>query len=291
MRRKDLIATTMALTLTVLVAGTMTACNSTEPSSSEVVSTEAQTEVQEEGYIITDVQVPYTALVIQDTNIYDVSDAKTAVADILAETYVTVTGDVSYNGVAVEYYAIKTEDGTTGLMEGKDLDFNVVTENDYVDTLTEIEGGDGEETTETTEETTEAESTEASSEIGVSGEAPAFESYVRYTNTNCNVRSQANKNSDLVGTLSINSEVTVIGVENDWSKVSYNGMEAFIKSSLLSESKTEVKSQSSSSGQSSSSSDGGNWDAILDGLPSSDDMVNGGGTTGGTELPNMGGAE
>ncbi|MEG1848774.1 MAG: SH3 domain-containing protein [Lachnospiraceae bacterium] len=301
MRRKDLIATTMALTLTVLVAGTVTACASKEPVSAEPIATEAQTEVQTEGYTITDVQLPYTALVAKDTSIYSTEDAVTAIADITMESYVTVTGTVQFNGVDVDYYAIKTDDGTVGFMEGKDLDFDVVTENDYSDNLTEVEGGDGEETTES--------STPAS---GVSEEATAFKSYQRYTNTNCNVRSEADKKSTLVGTLSLNTEITVIGVDKDWSKVSYNGMEAFIKSSLLSETVTEIKQSDTSNtnntdgassassadtpsviaSKDSNSSEGAKWDAILEGAPLAGDMPVGGGATGcKTDGLNLGGVE
>ena len=129
------------------------------------------------------------------------------------------------------------------------ITIEVVTETveDYADSLEEIEGGDGEETT---EEVTETETTETQPE-------EAFEPYQMYTNTSCNVRAQASKDSELVGTCVINTEVKVIGIEGDWSKVEYNGLQAFIKSSFLSKDKTEVKQSSNNSGNSSSQSNGG----------------------------------
>ena len=111
------------------------------------------------------------------------------------------------------------------------------TEEDYADSLVEVEGGDGEEVTEEVVESTEVEETQP---------VETFEPYQMFTNTNCNVRAQASKDSELVATLSVNTEITVVGIEGEWSKVEVNGLQAYIKSSLLSSTKTEVKQPSNS---------------------------------------------
>ena len=66
-----------------------------------------------------------------------------------------------------------------------------------------------------------------------------------YANTNCNLRKEADKNSDLVGSLSKDEEVTRIGIGTgadgaSWSKIKYNGKEVYVKSSLLTNKKPEV---------------------------------------------------
>lgn len=112
-------------------------------------------------------------------------------------------------------------------------------EEDYVDSLVEVEGGDGEEVTEEVVESTE-------NEVEETKPVETFEPYQMFTNTNCNVRAQASKDSELVATLSTNTEITVVGIEGEWSKVEVNGLQAYIKSSLLSSTKTEVKQPSNS---------------------------------------------
>lgn len=182
MQRKELVSITMALVLSVLVAGTLTACN-TEETPLETVATK----VQEEAPADTFKEVP-------DTEV-----------------------------------------------------------------ATEVEGTE-EPVEETTEESTEKptqEVPEDSNSNGVSTEE-VFIPYQRYTNRSANIRAGADKTTELVGTAKINTEVTVIGVEGDWSKVSYNGMEAFIKSSLLSENVTEVTQDTSSKTSSKGSADSAN---------------------------------
>ena len=239
----------MFLVLSMGMIMMLTGCGNEQkvPETPVAVETEVETEETKVGYEIIEVNKEYQAVTVTDTVLLDSSDAVTKIVDIEKDTYVTVYGDVLKDGVAVEYYAVELDDGTKGFIEGKHLNFNVAVENDYTENLEEIEGGDGEETT---EEVTETETTETQPE-------EAFEPYQMYTNTSCNVRAQASKDSELVGTCVINTEVKVIGIEGDWSKVEYNGLQAFIKSSLLSKDKTEVKQSSNNSGNSSSQSNGG----------------------------------
>lgn len=120
-----------------------------------------------------------------------------------------------------------------------DIVVETETEEDYADSLVEVEGGDGEEVTEEVVESTE-------NEVEETKPVETFETYQMFTNTNCNVRAQASKDSELVATLSVNTEITVVGIEGEWSKVEVNGLQAYIKSSLLSSTKTEVKQPSNS---------------------------------------------
>ena len=83
-----------------------------------------------------------------------------------------------------------------------------------------------------------------------------------------NLRKQANKTSEVVSQLSLNTEVEVVSEENGWSKVNVNGKTGYILSTLLSEKKqvttrasdepramaTDVSSSSVSSAQDTTSS-------------------------------------
>ena len=66
-----------------------------------------------------------------------------------------------------------------------------------------------------------------------------------YANQNCNLRKEADKNSDLAGYLKEGDEITRIGIGTgadgaSWSKIKYNGKEVYVKSSLLTNKKPEV---------------------------------------------------
>lgn len=61
--------------------------------------------------------------------------------------------------------------------------------------------------------------------------------------TTINVRAESNTSSDIVTSLSINTEVSVVGEENGWYKVNVNGKSGYIRNDLLSNEKTEVSSR------------------------------------------------
>lgn len=61
--------------------------------------------------------------------------------------------------------------------------------------------------------------------------------------TTINVRSEANTSSDIVTSISINTEVKVVGEENGWYKVEISGKSGYIRNDLLSNEKTEVTSR------------------------------------------------
>lgn len=60
-----------------------------------------------------------------------------------------------------------------------------------------------------------------------------------------NIRSKSTTSSDVVTTLTQNTQVKVVGEEGDWYKVEVNGKSGYILKSLLSASKVEVTSRSS----------------------------------------------
>lgn len=109
-------------------------------------------------------------------------------------------------------------------------------------------------------ETTEVEATKSTEAVDtITSEASqeeTFESYQMYTNTDCNVRAGASKDTEVVATVTVNTEVTVVGINDDWSMVEINGLQAFIKSALLSDAKTEVKQPTSSKNQSNTAQSG-----------------------------------
>ena len=58
-----------------------------------------------------------------------------------------------------------------------------------------------------------------------------------------NMRTQSNTNSDVVDGLAINTQVKVVGEENDWFKVEVNGKSGYVRKDLLSTQQTEVTSR------------------------------------------------
>lgn len=120
-------------------------------------------------------------------------------------------------------------------------------------TLTEkttaIEENSNSETTQTNtqnqEETTEPEQNE---QQPVSTEKTYSKSKTYYVKgSSVNVRSAANKSSDVVKVLNTNDSVKVTGEDGDWYVVEISGKKAYISKSLLSSKKVETTSRSSNS--------------------------------------------
>lgn len=268
-RRRDLLIKTMALTMSVLVSAVaLSGCGGKEPVNPEAAVTEVDTEVTS-AYSTEPVAKPYDAVSIAPVKlIEDLDTMKKGDTEYVEGEYFTVTAEVfDSDGVKLDYYRVELEDGSSGYLDGKDLSFDVAPLEDYADSLVEIEGGDGEEvsaeeTTEVVEETPAEEVAEEPEEV--------FEPYFMFTNTGANVRAQASKESELVGTAPINTEVKVVGVEGDWSNVEFNGLSAYIKSSLLSKDKTEVASSNTggSSGSGNTQADNGGNTAPAPSQPS-----------------------
>ena len=88
---------------------------------------------------------------------------------------------------------------------------------------------------------------ETSSENTTSNET-ASSNVTKYINSKTvNLRRTADRTSDIIIQLAINTEVRVISEENGWSKVSVDGNEGYILSSLLSDRKQETSRGASSS--------------------------------------------
>ncbi len=95
---------------------------------------------------------------------------------------------------------------------------------------------------EKTEDNTENSNTEETNNTPV---AQNYTPKTMYTSTSAvNVRQQSNTSSDIVTSLGINTQLTVIGEENGWSKVEINGNTGYIRNDLLSAQKTEITSRS-----------------------------------------------
>lgn len=61
--------------------------------------------------------------------------------------------------------------------------------------------------------------------------------------TSVNLRSESNTNSEVKKSLSQNTEITIIGEENDWYKVKYGDMIGYVLKSLVSDKKVETSSR------------------------------------------------
>lgn len=65
-------------------------------------------------------------------------------------------------------------------------------------------------------------------------EAPV-ETKVMYSKSSLNIRAAASADAEKLGTFSAGDSVTVISSENGWSKIDYNGTEAYVASDYLSD--------------------------------------------------------
>lgn len=83
----------------------------------------------------------------------------------------------------------------------------------------------------------------------------------KYANASVNVRKDATKDSKKLGTLSVNTKVTITGkVNNGWIRIKYKDGVGYVKATYLSDTKTKVKSDSSTSNSNSSSGNNSNSD-------------------------------
>ncbi len=267
MKRKQYILLIVSMTMLMLAGvgcGHQSEIDDTPVATEAVMETTESvedTELVKEGYglVYEKCIVPYKVMVKEDTSAYSEPRKdfnNETVASLSKDDIVTVIADVYYDKEKLDSYQIETSDGVVGVVEGKYLDFNYVDETEVEEDLVPVEGGDGDTSTDSTE-------------IPVVETDSSFESYVRYTNTACNIRSLPSKSGELLGTYPINTEVVVVGVSDDWSQISYNGDMAFIKSSLLSETKTEVKQPSTSNNANNSSSNAGQTNNSSNGVSDS----------------------
>ena len=62
-----------------------------------------------------------------------------------------------------------------------------------------------------------------------------IETTVMYSTTTLNIRATASTDADIIGTFATGDSVTVISSDGGWSKVDYDGTEAYVSSDYLSE--------------------------------------------------------
>lgn len=256
-RNRDLIKTTMLLTVSMIMASVAVGCGAgtdeNEVNNDTEVVAEVQTEVKETVYDEVAVGMQYSGLITKDAVLYSTSDLNGKVADLKLDEIVTVTHHLYLDGKEMDIYKVKTESGITGYISEVDADFN--SDIDYADTLVEIEGGDGEEVAESTEvESTEV-AVEETIESAFDFTIVACDPVTKYTNRGSNIRSLPTKDSELLFSVNTNTSVTVTGTTEDgsWSRAEYGGLVCYIKSSLLSDTKVAVSSGSGSSSSSGSS--------------------------------------
>ena len=254
MRRTDLIGTTMALSLAVFMSAVATGCGKndidtdvTQPDVIETMATIESSEAEETPsvvaeYEVTNLQVPYVVMINTDTFLMDNPNTAGKIVDLAKESIVTVTGDVTFGGIATEFYYVDYQNGeniVSGFVDGKYIDFNSKVEDSMMG-YEEVEGGDGIETTTEVEETTEIEETETPTvaEMSTKSTEVLFDTPIAmYTTQNCNVRSRADKESELIMTLAKDVEIYCWGTDGDWSVVDCQGIKAYIHSSLLTKTK------------------------------------------------------
>lgn len=139
------------------------------------------------------------------------------------------------------------EVGSSEIIESTEIESSVIEESTEIESSEVIESTEmtseveitTEETT-TVEETTEIEETETPTvaEISTKSTEVLFDTPIAmYTTQNCNVRSRADKESDLIITLAKDVEIYCWGTDGDWSIVDCQGIKAYIHSTLLTETK------------------------------------------------------
>ena len=129
-----------------------------------------------------------------------------------------------------------TEIESSDIEESTEIESSEVIESTEMTSEVEITT---EETT-TVEETTEIEETETPTvaEMSTKSTEVLFDAPIAmYTTQNCNVRSQASKESDLIITLAKDVEIYCWGTDGDWSIVDCQGIKAYIHSTLLTKTK------------------------------------------------------
>jgi len=191
----------------------------------------------------------YVAKVIEDKAPLTVAyDSNEKVTEIPVDTLVNVTHELYKNDKVLDIIKVEYIDEAGNSYVGYIQDKYVTFDIQISDALSLDESQAVEE--ETTEEVTEETTEEAKEEPTYMPEVTLFDEPVtKYTNTSCNVRQFDSKDANLITTLSLNTAVTVTGTtESGWSQVNIDGVNAYIKSSLLSDTKTETSKSSKSEG-------------------------------------------
>lgn len=133
---------------------------------------------------------------------------------------------------------LSTENVTTNNTDNKDN--NDQQNNDDTENEDNIENNDNTENSDNTQndDANKDEQNNSSSDAGYTAKT------MYCVGSSVNVRSEANTSSSAVDSLGINTQVNVVGEENDWYKVEVNGKSGYIRKDLLSDEKQEVSSRS-----------------------------------------------
>ena len=278
MYNKSLIKATVITTAAILVAG-LTSCGKEEVSEPQVaVEATTETTVEETveqavesatgASIVTDEAATaetseatgfeerllyegYVAQVIEDNApVTYAYDGTSEAAQVPVDTIVNVTHELYQDGKVLDVVKIKYTDDkgneVVGYIKDKYLTFDIQVADSVADpTADALNGVD--DASETPSE--QAEETETTASVTMSKVDKLETPVTKYTNTNANVRSQADKNSVKVTTLGTNTAVTVTGTSGDWSEVEIDGGFYFIKSNLLSDTQTKTQTASQSQSQ------------------------------------------
>lgn len=250
---KKTIFTTVILGMSVLAVG----CGKNDidtdvPETIETMTTIESSEVEETPsvvaeYEVINLQVPYVVMINTDTFLMDNPNTAGKLVDLAKDSRVKIIGKVTYEGIEVDYYYAELEDGKKGFVDGSFINFNSLIESDIVEAIPDGDGENVESTVTETELISEVatESVETQAKVESSPANGVFNIVactptMKYANTNANIRAIPDKEGDLVATVSLNTEITVIGTVDNWSQIEHNGVVCYIKSSLLSDSKIEV---------------------------------------------------
>ncbi len=109
---------------------------------------------------------------------------------------------------------------------------------EWIDSVNAMEQVTEENTQETTEEDTEQsddESTDNAQEEQPEEQPQPTTVHVKVTSNSVNVRSASNTNSNILGKVNQGSQFVKLGVENDWTKIDYNGTPGYIKTEFVQE--------------------------------------------------------
>ena len=193
----------------------------------------------------------YVAQVIEDNApVTYAYDGTSEAAQVPVDTIVNVTHELYQDGKVLDVVKIKYTDDkgneVVGYIKDKYLTFDIQVADSVADpTADALDGVD--DASETPSE--QAEETETTASTTMSKVDKLETPVTKYTNTNANVRSQADKNSVKITTLGTNTVVTVTGTSGDWSEVEIDGGYYFIKSNLLSDTQTKTQTQTASQTQ------------------------------------------
>lgn len=119
---------------------------------------------------------------------------------------------------------------------------NSQSSNNNSENTTELTTNNNTNNSENNNNTNNNETTTNQSEVNATSEFQSRNAYIKASSVN--VRSSATTSSSVITTLSQNTQIKLVGEENDWYKVEVNGNSGYILKTLISDQKTETTSRS-----------------------------------------------